>query len=494
MIGSLSDDKQPTVGSLTDPLNATFVDEHGLTQELYRKNVELAHTNHTLSLLRTIDNLVIEPANSLRDLTQGITDALIKDSSYIFGVLFIKQSRNDELPMSVGGFSMQPQQNNLEADSASMKRLLLNVTDPWFASPEFSKSINIGAERDSFLDQIFGSQAEVANSFALKCQCPTIYFVKLLARHKLVGIMLVGLPGKTTNLNLDELEYLGRIGEAAGLAIDNKLLFQENQEVLRQLKESNEKLKELDEAKDEFISMASHQLRTPLTSVKGYVSMVIEGDAGSITKQQKELLTQAFASAQRMVYLIADLLNVSRLKTGKFIIEPVKTQLADVVEGEVAQLRQSASAHNLTLTYNKPSDFPILNIDETKTRQVIMNFIDNAIYYTPYGGHINVSLTVNDATIDFKVTDDGLGVPKEEQPKLFTKFYRAENAKKARPDGTGLGLFMAKKVILAQGGTLIFQSEEGKGSIFGFSFPKTGLEVNSTAVVESSTDIAKAQA
>jgi len=117
-------------------------------------------------------------------------------------------------------------------------------------------------------------------------------------------------------------------------------------------------------------------------------------------------------------------------------------------------------------------------LDETKTRQVIMNFADNAIYYTPNGGHISVNLVETTESVELTVVDDGLGVPKHDQHHMFTKFYRASNAKKARPDGTGLGLFMAKKVIIAQGGAIIFKSEEGKGSTFGFSFPKAKLKVS----------------
>jgi signal transduction histidine kinase len=106
-----------------------------------------------------------------------------------------------------------------------------------------------------------------------------------------------------------------------------------------------------------------------------------------------------------------------------------------------------------------------------------MNFTDNAIYYTPSGGKINVELKETAKSVEFTVKDSGIGVPKDQQHKLFTKFYRADNARKARPDGTGLGLFMAKKVIIAQGGSMIFESKEGKGSTFGFSFPKEKLEI-----------------
>ncbi|HMT19065.1 MAG TPA: HAMP domain-containing sensor histidine kinase, partial [Candidatus Saccharibacteria bacterium] len=146
--------------------------------------------------------------------------------------------------------------------------------------------------------------------------------------------------------------------------------------------------------------------------------------------------------------------------------------LPDLVESEMSQLYEGATAKNITLQYAKPKKFTTVNLDEMKIRQVVMNFTDNAIYYTPNGGKITVELKDKKDSIEFTVKDTGIGVPKAERHKLFEKFYRAENARKARPDGTGLGLFMAKKVIVAQGGSILFDSKEGKGSTFGFSFPK----------------------
>lgn len=252
----------------------------------------------------------------------------------------------------------------------------------------------------------------------------------------------------------------------------NKTLQMKVDDATRKLRRTNEKLKALDETKDDFISMASHQLRTPLTSIKGYLSMVVEGDAGKITNTQKEMLTQAYFSSQRMVYLISDLLNVSRLKTGKFVIEPARVNLATMVEQEMNQLKEAAEARNLSLSFDRPDEFPDVMLDETKTRQVVMNFADNAIYYTPAGGHVRLRLIDTPTTVEFRVEDNGIGVARSDQPHLFTKFYRAGNARKARPDGTGLGLFMAKKVIMAEEGSIIFTSEEGKGSTFGFVFSK----------------------
>lgn len=302
------------------------------------------------------------------------------------------------------------------------------------------------------------------------------------------GELVLG-PKKNGDPYTDQdIQLLEIISNELVIAVQNSLRFEEIEAfsstlqdkvdtATRQLKRTNEKLQALDETKDEFISMASHQLRTPLTSVKGYVSMVLEGDAGELNPTQRKLLEQSFASSQRMVYLIADLLNLSRLRTGKFIIEAKPTNLADVIESEVDQLTASAAGRNLTLTYEKPAKFPTLMIDETKIRQVIMNFADNAIYYTPTGGKIDIRLKETSDSVEFTVNDNGIGIPADEQHHLFNKFYRAKNAQKARPDGTGLGLFMAKKVIIAQGGAIIFKSKEGKGSTFGFAFSKQKLRV-----------------
>ncbi|MCA9324374.1 HAMP domain-containing histidine kinase [Candidatus Saccharibacteria bacterium] len=304
-----------------------------------------------------------------------------------------------------------------------------------------------------------------------------------------IGYIFLG-PKKSGSLyTSQDIKIMEIIANELVIAIENVLRFEEIEQfnvtlqkkiddATSQLKQTNEKLLALDEAKDEFVSMASHQLRTPLTSIKGYISMVLEEDAGKINDTQKQMLGQAMFSSQRMVYLISDLLNVSRLKTGKFIIEPKPVYLPDLVESELTQLYEGASAKNITLAFDKPKKFPTLNLDDMKIRQVVMNFTDNAIYYTPNGGKITLELKDKRDSIEFRVKDTGIGVPKAEQHKLFAKFYRADNARKARPDGTGLGLFMAKKVIVAQGGSIIFDSKEGKGSTFGFSFPKEKLLVN----------------
>ena len=305
---------------------------------------------------------------------------------------------------------------------------------------------------------------------------------KISTNNRVVGLLLLGEKNSGWPYTNRDRLLLSLVANELGLALENAQHYEEIQlfnttlqekvnDATKALKRTNAKLVALDDAKDEFISMASHQLRTPLTSVKGYISMLLEEDLGKLNKIQKQALKEAFDSSQRMVFLISDFLNVSRIRTGKFLIEASSMNMPEVIEQEIAQLRDMAAYREQNIIYNAPKDFPIVQLDENKIRQVMMNMIDNAIYYTPKGGAIEIVLEKSENEIIFKVIDSGIGVPAKEQHRLFTKFFRAKNARHARPDGTGLGLFMAQKIITAQGGSIIFKSEEGRGSTFGFRFP-----------------------
>jgi signal transduction histidine kinase len=450
--------------------------EH-ITKEMYRRNKELADTNRILSLLRNIDNLVLTSQSSLKELSGQIANSITSITDYPF-VALMGRSEHSPHELEVYGSSLK-KTPEVESSLPDLSGLRLYINMEWFRSRKKSRLLQIGHHSNQRLARILHCKEEQIDEIRQKLPLQSMYLVKLEARQDLVGVIVTGFFHPTSHLEEFDTMLLDQLGEAVGVAVDNKMLFEENQQIVGQLKKANTRLMELDKTKDEFISMASHQLRTPLTTVKGYLSMVLEGDVGPVSKNERDMIQRAFDGAERMVFLIADLLNVSRLQSGKFIIENKPTDLVKLVAAEVEQLQEAAKNHDLKLSFHKPANFPKLNLDENKILQVIMNFLDNAIYYTPKGGSIDVALQATDKEVSYTVTDTGLGVPKAEQHKLFSKFYRAGNARKMRPDGTGLGLFMAKKVIAAQGGAIIFKSEEGKGSIFGFSFPKHAVETKS---------------
>ncbi len=313
--------------------------------------------------------------------------------------------------------------------------------------------------------------------------------VKLTEDRQFAGILFLGEKKSGDMLSTKDISTLEIIAPEIAMAMQRAKQYEEIQkfnitlkaEVLRKtrkLQEANEHLKELDQAKDEFISMASHQLRTPLTAIKGYLSMLLEGDAGDIKVGQYDFINEAFVGANKMVALINDLLNVSRMSTGKFFIDPKEIDMKALINEEIRELANTARQKGLYLKFEHPKAMPIVEADENKIRQVVMNYIDNAIYYTETGG-ITVKAMANKHDFVLEVHDTGIGVPKDMQAKLFTKFVRADNAKKLRPDGNGLGLYLAKRVVEDHGGEIIFRSTEGKGSVFGFRIPiKSKIKVD----------------
>ncbi len=318
----------------------------------------------------------------------------------------------------------------------------------------------------------------------------------LRTREGLIGHLMLGEKKSGDIFATQDIQTLHIISDELAIAIQNARSYLEIQrfnETLREkialatkeLRHANSELKDLDRAKDEFISMASHQLRTPLSAVRGYTSMVMEGDFGKLTKEQSENLKQSFDAATRMARLVDDLLNVSRIQSGKFKIERTSVDLNTVLPEEISLLSTTAKTKNVTVNYHAPEKHvPLISVDEGKTRQCVMNLIDNAIYYSASakdGGKVDVYLTGDENAITFKVVDNGIGVPKDQQSKLFSKFYRAPNAQQTRPDGTGLGLFLVGKVISEQGGKILFESTEGKSSTFGWTLPISGENVKKAA-------------
>lgn len=453
-----------------------------IARQMYTQNLALVQTNRMLSILRAIDLLILESSRNLPQLSSEISQAIIDQSPYpIVAILSLNEHTDKFLHFQGSAVSMLPSQKQPDATTMErMQQFHIPIDGQWVTSKSRNLIIDISDKKTLSNLELFSVETKMiielmAEQFNLK----SLYLTKLKARGSLTGVMVVGLEEPMPMI--DDIELIERVSGPTGIAIDNRLLYEENVRVVRQLQQTNDRLKEIDAAKDEFISMASHQLRTPLTSMKGYVSMVLDGDMGDLNDGQRSMLQQAYDSSQRMVYLISDLLNVSRLRTGKFIIQNKVSDLVQVVNDELRQLSTAAVARKVHFTFNAPANFPKVVLDEMKVRQVIMNFLDNALYYSPDGGEVTVELAADDKVIRYTVTDTGLGVPKEEQKYLFTKFYRAQNARKIRPDGTGLGLYMARKVIAAQGGAIIFKSVEGEGSTFGFTFP---LEKISTDAVK----------
>lgn len=229
--------------------------------------------------------------------------------------------------------------------------------------------------------------------------------------------------------------------------------------------------KEIEEIRTDLISIASHQLRTPLSEIKGLVSLLEENIAGPLNPKQKEYLDLLTVANERMINLVNDLLNVSRIEQGRIQLNFQKVSLGNLTTEICKSLELAAKQKNQSLFLNIDQNILPVSADPEKTKEIISNLVDNALKYTPDGGTIQVRVASTDRYCWVLVKDNGVGIPKAKLKDLFQKFSRLENPLSQKTTGTGLGLFTVKQLVEKQNGHVFVESEEGKGSTFGFALP-----------------------
>jgi len=228
----------------------------------------------------------------------------------------------------------------------------------------------------------------------------------------------------------------------------------------------------INKMKSEFITIAAHQLRTPLTGIKWSLEMI---NANEITKEeQKEFLDKAYQSNERMIKLVNSLLVVSHLEEGRFVYKFSEIQMEDLIQKIIENFQIQIKSKNIEYIFDKPKKLlPKIKVDSEKIRMALENLVDNAIKYTPQNGKIIISLKESDKKIEVLIRDTGMGISNDDQERLFTKFFRSEEALKTETSGSGLGLFIVKNIIEAHKGEIWVESKEREGSAFYFTLPIT---------------------
>lgn len=283
--------------------------------------------------------------------------------------------------------------------------------------------------------------------------------VPIVRDGKMIG--LIALQRQTVEeIAQSDLESVKRLADRAAVTIHNASLF--------------DKIQKANQAKTDFVSLVTHELRLPITSIKGYADLMMSGMAGELSEQQTQFVEVMQRNVKRMSTLISDLSDINRVESGRMRFDLKDFDLSQVIEDVVDNLREGINGRSQTISIEIGDALPPVHADPVRVSQILTNLISNANKYTPDGGHIQVKAVeegVGETAVS--ITDNGLGITETEQDKLFTQFFRSEDANVREQPGWGLGLSIVKRMVEAQGGTIAFTSKLGEGSTFYFTLPLT---------------------
>lgn len=451
-----------------------------INEEIYKHSQELALVNKTLSLLRKlyqISLLSLDPAS----LSEKVSETIRVDLNMEIVGLFLYNSAED---------SLQPFKfSQSDRLSASLSKQAVSLDSDKLAQvsnhPILKKVITQKtSELASKLEDVWSGHDALAKLKVTDSEShvETILLYPIITEQKTSGMLLLALNRGYDILSDFEKESIKNFLDVVTVALDKALLYQ-------QLQTANEQLKALDKARAEFISIASHQLRTPPATIKWYIGAVLAGDFGPLSDDLKAALERTNVTNDAQISTIDDLLNASRIERGKLEFFFEKNPLEPVVSALVEQLQPLANMKKMNIVYQKPSSpLPDILLDKEKVRQVLNNMIDNAIKYSK-AGDINVTLKNDGESLVVSVTDSGKGISKEEVGKLFQKYSRGSDSV-THATGLGLGMYVAKVVVEQHGGKIWAESPGvGQGSTFSFSLPiQSDLKPTTVDLVASASE------
>lgn len=444
-----------------------------ITQELYKRNVELSVRNKTLALLRELDELSLV-ATTIEDLAQKITSAIAVALGY--DVVSIAITSDDGTVLQWVGMGSSIAWINIVITKMQVTQLAVPLTQPLVSTDILRGTTHLFSDDSKKVyPAAFIAALEAAD------ESPDVEEVKHSILHPLryggntLGVLTLSASRSLSNLSQYEQEAVSGIIGLVALAMYKTDLYVDLQVTSAALASANKQLQNVDKAKSEFLSVASHQLYTPLTALRGYVSMMQEGDFGDVPVEQKPILEILDQSALRLITLIKGLLDISRIERGKFELNLQSTDLAAMVRELVRDLLPNAIQKGLQLKFDVAKDV-VSNVvvDQERIRQIVLNFIDNSIKYTTEGS-IDVSVREKNGKVYFSVKDTGKGISEDDLPKLFHKFSRVGGASRYHTEGTGLGLYVAMQVVEEHKGEVKAESPgEGLGSTFTLILPAEG--------------------
>lgn len=425
---------------------------------MYERNVELAVRNRTLSVLRKMYE-IINTSLGMEETAQKLVDAIVGELRFQFGFIALLDKKRQYLETVATSTTTSSEEQSLingfhvslkEDDNYCIKSILYKR---WRMTNELYEVLTPSV---SELDA-----EKIQKSLIVK----TSLIYPIIFGDQVLGTLILGMDKHVGDLSMAEKETLREIIEVVAIAIERAQIYAD-------LKSANEQLLQLDHLKDEFVSLASHELRTPLTAIKSYLWMALSGRGGEISEKQKFYLDRAYGSTTRLIKLVNDMLNVSRIESGRITIEPKEIDLIQLTTDVIAEVKPRADELGVNL---KLTDSIITHVlgDSDKIKEVLINLIGNSVKFTPKGGLITIYFEQKEGFVITHVKDNGVGLTPENIAKLFQKFALIKDSyatTKADTPGTGLGLYICKSIVELHGGKIWAESEGvGHGTTMSFS-------------------------
>lgn len=323
----------------------------------------------------------------------------------------------------------------------------------------------------------------ITNQKAAGIKTSLIYPV--MVKGSPIGVLIFSMNKANSEASDEEKNLIGGFTDIVGLAVENSRLYSAVESTKVELEEANNRLQELDKKKDEFVSLASHELRTPMTAIKSYLWMALAGRGGPLTEKQHYYLDRSYSSTNRLIKLVNDLLNISRIESGRVVLDFVETKITDLINNSISEVKPRANELGIKLTVDcGPSGDTKVVCDVDKISEVLINIIGNAIKFAPDGGEVAVTSGVQGNTVVVHVKDNGEGLEPEDIGRLFQKFSLVKESyitNQRASQGTGLGLYISKSIVeLHKGKIWVESAGRGKGSTFSFSLKISNPEILET--------------
>lgn len=445
-----------------------------INKELYKRNAELAVRNKTLALLRKLDEISLVTSD-LKEMAEKLTLAIGTELGYdLVSLAFVQEEKNilqwlaissplEEIKQQLAGVNAN--ELNVPANDGLKTSEVIKTEKPLFAEDLHEVYPKGMADK---LVKAGGKHEESVRHTLLH---------PLRFGQKTLGVLTLSAKRSLKDLSQYEQDAVAGLVGLISLALYKAKIYEDLQTTTQALEEANSQLKDLDKAKSEFLSIASHQLNTPLTAIRGYISMLLEGDYGQLDEKQKPIVDIVNKSAVRLIDLIKNLLDISRIESGRLELNLAAIDLAQQAKELVQDLLPNALNKKLELEFHAPTDHVAHVVaDQQRIRQVMLNIVDNAIKYTP-SGRVDVYVEQKEDEVIFSVKDTGKGITEEEITRLFNKFTRVGGASRYHTEGTGLGLYVAKQIVKEHHGDVGVESPGmGKGSTFIMRLPIEGSE------------------